>query len=70
MSLKTFTGFRGVAMLAEVSGVQFVIIASTIEDLEKLHAFILPEDIDGFDPSKCQKSVMIQASILPEQKTP
>ena len=65
--LKTFTGFRGVAMLAEVSGVPFVILAQSLDDLEKLHAFILPEDIGGFDAGKCQKSVMIQSTVLPEK---
>ncbi len=76
--LKSFTGFRGVAMLAEVElpadfthearKVQFVIIATNAVELEALYTKLLP-DAPPFDPAMCQKSVMIQASILPE-KTP
>ena len=78
MSLKTFTGFRGVALLAEVDlpatlteeagSVQFVIIAHDAEDLAAIYAKLLPEAAP-FNPAACQKSVMIQASILPELKT-
>lgn len=67
MSLKTFTGFRGVACLAEVGGVQFVMIAATPKQLEAVYKSLLPHAPE-FDPAMCQKSVMIQSSILPETK--
>lgn len=73
--LKSFQGFRGVALLAEViipatperdaHPLQFVIIASNVAQLEAIYTKILPE-APAFDPAMCQKSVMIQASILPE----
>ena len=68
MSLKPFTGFRGYAVLCEKDGVQFVIIASNEVDLANLYKQFLPE-ADPLDPAMCKKSVMIQASILPEPKT-
>ena len=67
MSLKTFTGFRGVAALAEVDGLQFVIIARDAAELEAIYTKILP-DAPTFNPAMCQKSVMIQSSLLPESK--
>jgi len=63
--LKTFTGFRGVACLAEVGGVPFVIIATTPKKLEAVYKTLLPH-APAFDPAMCQKSVMIQSSVLPE----
>ncbi len=66
MSLKTFTGFRGVAALTETNGLQFVIIARDAAELEAIYAALLP-DAPTFDPAMCQKSVMIQASLLPEK---
>jgi hypothetical protein len=71
MSLKTFTGFRGVAALAEIKygdrSIQFVIIARDPGDLQAVYETLLP-DAPTFDPAMCQKSVMIQASLLPETK--
>jgi len=67
VSLKSFTGFRGVACLAEVGGVQFVIIAATPKKLEAVYKTLLP-NAPEFDPAMCQKSVMIQSSVLPETK--
>lgn len=67
MSLKTFSGFRGVAALAESDGVQFVIIASNADELAELYAKLLP-DAGEFNPAACQKAVMVQASLLPETK--
>jgi hypothetical protein len=63
--LKSFTGFRGVATVMEIGGVEFVVMARTPLALEQLHAHILPE-AEPFNPAKCQKSVLIQATILPE----
>lgn len=68
MSIKTFTGFRGFAALAEVDGIQFVILARTETELEMLYKILLPE-APAFNPGACQKSIMIQAKLLPEQKT-
>jgi hypothetical protein len=65
--LKTFTGFRGVACLAEVGGVQFVIIAATPKKLGSIYKTLLPHAPE-FDPAMCQKSVMIQSAVLPETK--
>jgi hypothetical protein len=65
MSLKRFTGFRGVACLAEVGKVQFVLIASTPKKLEAVYNALLP-NAPAFDPAMCQKSVMIQSAVLPE----
>jgi hypothetical protein len=67
MSLKTFTGFRGVAALAEVGGIQFVIIASTPKQLETIYRSLMPAC--EFDPARCQKSIMIQAETLPAKKS-
>lgn len=67
MSLKSFRGFRGVAALAEVGKVQFVIIAATPKKLAAVYTALLP-NAPAFDPAMCQKSVMIQSSILPEAK--
>jgi hypothetical protein len=66
MSLKTFTGFRGVACLAQVGHAQFVIIASTEEQLQDIYEHLLPEAAP-FNPAMCQKSVMIQADLLPDK---
>ena len=66
MSLKSFKGFRGVAALAEVGNIQFVIIAATPKKLGVVYTALLP-NAPAFDPAMCQKSVMIQSSILPQQ---
>ena len=68
MSLKSFTGLRVVAMLAEDDGLQFVIIATNPAQLEAIYTKLLP-DAPVFNPAMCQKSVMIQAAILPEPQT-
>lgn len=64
--LKSFTGFRGVATVMEIGGVEFVVMARTPLALEQLHAHLLPDAVEPFNPAKCQKSVLIQALILPE----
>ena len=63
--LKTFTGFRGVATVMEIGGVQFIVMASTPLALAQLHAHLLPNAEEPFDPAKCQKSILIQSSLLP-----
>lgn len=67
MSLKSFTGFRGVAALAELDGLQFVIIAHNAAELEAIYTALLP-DAPAFNAAMCQKSVMIQAGLLPDPK--
>lgn len=65
--LKTFTGFRGVATLVEISGERCVIIAATPKKLAEIYAALFPE-APPFDPARCKKSVMIEANCLPETK--
>lgn len=67
MSLKTFTGFRGIACLAQVGNVKFVLVASTEEQLQDIYEHLLPEAA-AFNPTMCQKSVMIQSDLLPEKQ--
>ena len=63
--LKPFTGFRGVATVMEIEGIQFVVMARTPIALEQLHALILPMGTP-FDSARCKKSILIEAKILPE----
>jgi hypothetical protein len=69
MSLKMFTGFRGVAALMEIGGVKFIVLAKTPLALQQLHQFILPDASEPFDLEKCQKSILISSSLLSEPKT-
>jgi len=64
--LKPFTGFRGVATVMEIGGIEFVVMARTPLALEQLHAHLLPQAEQPFDRAKCQKSILIEAKILPE----
>ena len=68
MNFKTFTGFRGVATVMEIGGVPFVVMARTPLALQQLHTHLLPEATEPFDPAKCQKSILIQSSLIPETK--
>lgn len=65
--LKQFTGFRGVATVMEIGGIEFVVMARSPLALQQLHALILPEADEPFNQAKCQKSVLIHAQILPEK---
>jgi hypothetical protein len=65
--LKTFVGFRGVAMLAGIEGFHFVLIASNPAELEAIYTKLLP-DSPVFNPAMCQKSVMIQSELLTKSK--
>jgi hypothetical protein len=66
--LTPFTGFRGVATVMEIGGVQFVVIAKSPLALQQLHARILPDATEPFDPAKCQKSILIHSKLLPDLK--
>ena len=66
--LKPFTGFRGYATVMEIGGIRFVVLARTPLALEQLHGHLLPNAQEPFDRAKCQKSILIQSSLLPETK--
>lgn len=67
--LKTFTGFRGVAAAVAVDGIQVIIVAKNVDELEQAYADMIPKS-DPFDPDRCQKLIVIPASLLPETHTP
>jgi len=68
MNFKTFTGFRGVATVMEIGGVKFIVMARSPLALQQLHLHLLPNATEPFDPAKCQKSILIESSLLPETK--
>lgn len=55
------------ADVMEIGGIQFVVMTRNTDDLEKLQALLLPEAQEPFNAEKCQKSILVQASILPEK---
>ena len=66
--LKSFTGFRGVATIMEIGGVPFVVMARSPLALQQLHAHILPEAVEPFDPALCKKSILISSELLPQPR--
>lgn len=63
--LQNFKGFRGHAALCQIGDVQFVLLARNAEQLAALYAKFLPE-AEPFNANGCQKSIIIQASLLPQ----
>lgn len=65
--LRSFTGYRGVAALAEIGGVKFVIAARNLAELEAVYTELLPK-APPFNPDACQTSIFISSKLLPEPK--
>jgi hypothetical protein len=65
VSLKTFTGFKGVCAFAEIDNVQFVILANNERQLAALwlHIMKFPIDLDA-----CKKAILVESKLLPDKK--
>ncbi len=66
--LKKFTGFRGVVAFGEIGGIQFALVATTPLAVKNIWEHFMPGI--PFDPAGTQKAVLVQASLLPETRTP
>lgn len=69
MNLKSFSGYRGHAALMQIGDIQFLVLASSKEQLEVLHGHMLPNSAEPFNPQACQASIIISSKTLPEPKS-
>jgi hypothetical protein len=67
--LKQFTGFRGVAAMAQIGDLQFVILAPNHRQLDILWSSLLPA-AGPLDPRGVKKSILIASDLVPAPTTP
>jgi hypothetical protein len=60
LSALRFSGFKGVATALDLSGVRFVLLAGTLEELQHLC------DMTGqpFDPARCLNVILVSPDLL------
>ena len=61
--IQQFKGFHGFAMVVQIHGIQYFILAETTEDLQVIHSQLNPTE--EFRPLSCRDAILINAALLP-----